>query len=533
MLIPRALFSRLRWFISMVLFCVAGLGGGCGPISLTPPSEETITQSPLVFQEAQRLFAAGQFQDAIDLWEQVLPTDLTYLDAQMAIRQARLQMNRIREQEVVGEQDISQIDRYVKQAEQFEQQGEFSQALAMYEEARLLAPDNRLLHQKIEELHTLLEDALERHNALGELYLTQGEYEKAKQEWERLLAIAPDHETAKQRLADIEVITATSDSVFFQRGRSLLKKGLLNQAKAEFEKAQQINPANTRTLSYLTKVEQIPFTEYTVQKGDTLSSIAAKYSRNAADFTILLDFNYLKAQESLKIGQTIKIPHILNFREVLDPQGEDTFTEMNDDVQASQTNARGLTPTETSADDNLPPIDQMFEEGIMAYNQRNYRHAMTLFQLVYERDPENQEAYDYFLRAANAMKTGMPVVTLEPEENLPPDLDEERQIESLIQQGLTSRKIGDVKSAIAFFEQAFQLDPQNRDIQNYLEETRDEVKKLVMFHLNEGIKFFNREALEDAMLEWGKVLDLDPGNPQALEYRRRAEKMLDALASPN
>lgn len=531
MLIQRALLIKLR-IISMFILCAAGLTGGCSSISLTPPSEEPLVQSPGVFQQAEQLFIAGRFQDAIDLWEQVSPTDPAYLDAQMAIREARLQMKRITEQEVTTEKEVSQVDRYVAQAEQFEQQGEFSKALDMYEEARLLAPDNNLLHEKIEELHTLLEDAVERHKALGELYFAQGEYEKAKQEWEELLAIAPDHEIAKQRLADIEVITATSDSVFFQRGRSLLNKGLINQARAEFEKAQRINPENTRTLSYLTKVDHIPFTEYTVQKGDTLSSIAAKYSRNSADFTILLDFNNLKAEESLKIGQTIKIPHILNFRATLDPQGEDTLAEVNDAGQSNQADPRNLTPQATSVDDNLPPIEQVFEEGLMAYNQRNYRHAMTLFQLVYERDPENQQAYEYFLRAASAMKGGMPIVRMEDDENREHEQDPEQESEALIQQGVSFWKAGDLKSALASFEQADQLDPQNRKLQTYLEQTRDEIKKQITFHLNEGIKFFNREALEEAMLEWEKVLDLDPGNPQALEYRRRAEKMLDALASP-
>ncbi len=528
----RALFIRL-WFISMFMLCITVLSGGCSSISLTPPpSKKPSASSSLEFREAQRLFAAGRFQEAIDLWEQIAPTDPQYLDAQMSIRQARLQMNRDVDQEIGSDRDISLFEHYVQEAEYFEQQGELDQALDMYEEARHLAPDNKLLHKKIEELRTLLEDTLERHNALGELYFSQGEYEKAKQEWERLLVMAPDHENAKQRLADLEVITATSDTVFLQRGRSLIRKGLLNQAKAELEKAQRVNPTNTQTLSYLARIEQVSFTEYTVQKGDTLSSIAAKYSGNSADFSILLDFNHLNAQDPLKIGQIIKIPHILNFKQVLDPQGEeDSFPDVNG--EGSQVEARHLTPPINSANEDLPPIEQVFAEAITAYDHGDYRQAMTLFQIVYERDPEHHEAYEYFIRAANAMREGTSRSRRDLEERLEQDRKEERESENLSQQGIIVWKAGDLKSAIAFFEQALQLAPQNRDIQNYLDQTRDEFQKQITFHLNEGIKFFNREALEDAILEWEKVLDLDPDNSQALEYRRRAEKMLDALASPN
>ena len=416
-----------------------------------------------------------------------------------------------------------------------EQQGDFHKALETYEEARLLAPDNTLLHEKIETLHALLEDAVERHKTLGELYFAQGEYEKARREWERLLLIDPENEQAKQRLADIEVLTATSDSVFFQRGRALMQKGLIKQAASEFEKARRVNPNNTRTLSYLHKLANIPSTEYIVQKGDTLSSIAEKYSGNPGDFTILMDFNELGPQDLLKIGQKILIPHILNFQKAIDPQGEDTLAELDEKAGVNQSNPmpRDITPPIVPDEESLAPIEDLFEQGIVAYNQKNYREAMQIFQQVYERNPENQAAYEYFLRAASAMKGGMPIVGTEPDEPLEQARNIHTEIDALIQQGVLAWQAGNLKAAIAAFEEANQLAPQNREIQEYLEKIRDDLKKLTTFHLNEGIKFFNREALEDAILEWEKVLDLDPGNPQALAYRERAKKMLDALATPN
>lgn len=532
MCIKRALLTKL--LLSTCMLWGLLFAGGCGQISFTPPSEQPVVEAVPGFQEAQRLFAAGRFEEAIEMWEQIPSSDPRYLDAQLGIRQARLQINQITEREVTSEQEISQFDRYIEQAEQFEQQGDFHNALEMYEEARLLAPENTLLHEKIEELHALLDDAVERHKALGELYFAQGEYEKAKQEWERLLLIEPGNEQAQQRLADIEVLTATSDSVFFQRGRSLMQKGLINQATAEFQKAQRVNPNNPRTISYVNRLENIPFTEYTVQKGDTLSSIAEKYSGNPGDFTILVDFNRLNPQEPLNIGQKIKIPHILNFQQSLDPQGENTFAELDEEPGGPPSNAtsRGVTaPNVPVVQENLTPVEELFEQGIAAYNQRNYREAMQIFQQVYERNPENQEAYEYFLQAARAIRGGTPIVRVEPE-TVEQNQARDAEIDNLSQQGVTALNSGNPKMAIAIFEEANQLAPQNREVQEYLEKARDELKKLITFHLNEGIKFFNKEALEDAILEWDKVLELDPENPQAIAYRQRAKTMLDALASP-
>lgn len=527
----------INWVTGYFFVCVfygsmVFLGGGCGAISFTSPPEESVEEAALLSQQAQELFDSGQFKQAITLWEQIPPTAPQYIDAQLAIRTARLQIKQIKEEQTISSKTSSEFDAYIAKAEQFEEQGDLREALQFYEEAQLLEPKNTLLYNKIEELHALLEDALERHKSLGELYLARGEYEQSKAEWERLLLIDSSNEQAKQRLADIEVLTATSDRVFYQRGRSLLKKGFVNAAKAEFEKALRVNPTNARTLDSLSKLGNVPFTEYTVKKGDTLSSIAERYTQTPSDFLILADFNAFDPKDPLKIGQRIKIPHILGFRKALDPKGQDVLTGTSDVEPDRPTGSRNLmAPEETGV---LESTEQLFEQGVMAYNRGNYREAMKLFNQVYERDPENQEAYDYFMRATTSIRRGAPIVEVNP------DLIAEQQgevaiseVESLVQAGIALHEAGKLRKAIITFEQAVQLDPENAEIARYLEEIQDEMKKLITAHLNEGIKQFNQEALEDAIAEWDKVLELDPSNQQAAEYRERAEKMLDILASPN
>ncbi len=521
---------RTRYFLVYVFYSVLlVLGGGCGTLSLTPPPEPSSVateEGSAVFGVAQRFFDSGQFRKAIELWEQIPPTDPQYVDAQFAIRKARLRIKQIGEEQAVSLETGSQLDTYIVQAEQLERQGKFREALQLYEEARLLMPQNTLLYKKIEDLHALLEDAIERHKSLGELYFARGEYEKSKAEWERLLLIEPSNEQAKQRLGDLEVLTATSDRVFYQRGNSLIRKGLLNRAHAEFEKALRINPENERTLQAVSHLESIPFTEYTVKKGDTLSSIAKQYTQDASDFTILADFNKLEPKVSLIIGQTLKIPHVLRFRQALAPEEEELFTENM--AQEPLDASRSLNPPQESEEGTSTA--QLLEQGVVAYNQGNYRKAMKLFNTVYERDPDNQEAYDYFILATTNLRQGTPAVEASPEmftENQ--ETGQTTEIEALIQAGIALRNVGKLKDAVTTFEKASQLDPENNEIDEYLEETRDEFQKLMTSHLNEGIKLFNQANLEGAIKEWEKVLDLDPSNPQATEYKKRAESMLQAL----
>ena len=511
--------------------------GGCAS-SLPDERQRTVIppeEGSSLFLEAQQLYDYGQFQRAIEVWEQILPTDSRYVDAQLGIRKARLKIEEMKEQQLASSQRASQIDAYITQARQLEQQGDLTGAVQKYEEARQLDPKNIYLYNKIEELHALLDDTLERYARLGDIYLAQGEYEKSKAEWEQLLLLDPSNEKATQRLADLEVLTATNDTVFVKRGQALLEKGFIYAAIAEFEKARRVNPTNEATLTYLSKLQNIHFTEHTVQKGETLSSIAQAYTGNSSYYQILADFNHLDANESLRIGQIIKIPHILGFKKVLAPAEEDGLFEHSSGAQ-QQPESRTLQAPTLPSEREVESLAATMNEGITAYQKGRYRDAIRLLQDVLLRDPENEQAYTYFVRATEYLRRGTsevdPVsVPLFPEEDIAEENTQVSEAQSLLQTAIASREAGELKTAIATFEQAYQLDPENSRIIDELEETRDELKKLVTAHLNEGIKHFNQDALEAAILEWEKVLELDPSNRQAGEYKKRAETMLETLSS--
>jgi len=104
-------------------------------------------------------------------------------------------------------------------------------------------------------------------------------------------------------------------------------------------------------------------------------------------------------------------------------------------------------------------------------------------------------------------------------------------VQSIIQEGKAYHEKGELKKAIASFEQALKLEPGNTDAATQLQATQDELKASVDSHLKQGIKYFNQENLEDAMTEWKKVLELDPTNKDALDYKEKTQKRLDALGN--
>ena len=487
--------------------------------------------------EAQRFYDSGQFQRAIEIWEQVPPTDPRYIDAQFGIREARLQIEDLQEEQVMSVQVRSKIDALISQAEELEQQGNLHDAVQIYEQARQYDPKNISLYNKIEELHALLDNTLERYTRLGDIYLAQGQYEKSKAEWERLLLLDPANEKAKQRLADIEVLTASSDTVFVKRGRSLFNRGFINAAKEEFEKARRINPSNELIQTYLTQLANVPFTEYRVQEGDTLSSIAVKYSGKASFFQILADFNNIDVNTPLKIGQRIKIPHVLDFKKSLAPDGTDIFLEAPSTSRNNQTAPRSASSDISSRAENEIDLEQTLKEGLFAFQEGNYRQAISLLQQVLLQDPENEEAYEYFVTATEYVRRGISpntrAVLVTPEDTAreeTPDQPELSEAQRLMNTALAKREAGELREAIATFEQAYQLDPTTPGVLEDLEETRDQLKQQITSYLNEGIKHFNQDSLEEAILAWNKVLELDPSNRQAAEYKERAETLLKTFS---
>lgn len=525
-------------FLLLLVVSISLIGYGCAWIgsqrqSRTPGEEISGTS----FYQAQRLYEAGQFQQAMALWERVPSSDPHYVDAQLGIREARLQIEQLQQEHRISNRARSQIDAYIAQAEELEQRGDLTAAVQQYEEARKLDPQNIVLYNKIEELHALLDDTLERYAKLGDVYLAQGEYEKSKAEWERLLFLEPDNERAQQRLADIEVLTATSDTVFVTRGRSLFEKGLVNAARNEFEKARRVNPANELTVTYLAKLDDIPYTEYQVKKGDTLSSIAMAYSGKVSYFQILADFNTLDVNIPLKIGHIIKIPHILEFRNSFAPNGSEILLESPAGEGEQQIASRTLPSEDAFAPETDEALEQTMQNGLAAFQEGDYRQAIELLQQVLLRDPENEQAYEYFVEATEYIRRRRFSVesppASSPETPVTEDLEKPEMSEAqrLTNEALALRDAGDFKQALALFEQAYQRDPTLPGLLEKMEETRDALKQQVTSYLNEGIKFFNQDALEEAILAWKKVLELDPANRQAVEYKERAETLLNTISS--
>ncbi|HBG46871.1 MAG TPA: hypothetical protein DDW94_07775 [Deltaproteobacteria bacterium] len=83
--------------------------------------------------------------------------------------------------------------------------------------------------------------------------------------------------------------------------------------------------------------------------------------------------------------------------------------------------------------------------------------------------------------------------------------------------------------AIDEFTAAIKIVPSYMNSRELLDRARAERDKAMDKHLMKGIAYFQSEQMELAIKEWDAVLELDPSNRVAADYKYRAEVILERL----
>lgn len=83
--------------------------------------------------------------------------------------------------------------------------------------------------------------------------------------------------------------------------------------------------------------------------------------------------------------------------------------------------------------------------------------------------------------------------------------------------------------AIDEFNIVLQLIPAYKDTEELLAEARKQRDEIVALHLKKGIDYFQKEELELAIKEWDIALELDPFHKTVLDYKARAEAIIEKM----
>ena len=267
----------------------------------------------------------------------------------------------------------------------------------------------------------------------------------------------------------------------------LIETGEHEQARAALETFLAKDPKNqaARNLQRQLTIDPVKalgpaVSTYTVQPGDTLGGLAAKFLGNPMNFIILGRYNHIERGQDLRVGQTLKIPSSKKLKALPDEPQAAPSRKSTVETQAVESDAAKGSESSPLVDGQAAPasVTQTTESG-----------------------------------AAE-----------------PKSPDEEAKALAAQQAGLAAMQKNQLVEAEQDFSRALAIDPSLELAKTRAAQVR---KKLVRQYHEAALVAYRKQHLDEAIAWWDKALALDPDYEPALGYRARAQELRRRLGQLN
>lgn len=328
-------------------------------------------------------------------------------------------------------------------------------------------------------------------------------------------ASVPKTKVAKKNLSPTQHV---------QQGIGFLKQGLGDKAKIEFESALKKQPDNTTAKKMLRQVnlsldeyfKDKPVTKkFIAQPGDTFSTLAAKYLNDPLEFYILARFNHLEKSPEMEAGKIIKIPLV---REVKKPKKppqklvapvnvEYNLAKKYYDQGRFQSAIAVLEPRVQSQQNDFSSRDLLVltytKYAFYLVDKANLLEAQTVLEKAVSIQPNNRRLKSQLNR-----------------------IEKQRNADRLYSDGVRLLKAGNNEKALDSFHQAVKLQPNHELAKKQIAKLQTSV--IESLH-KKAMTLYTNQELDDAIMNWDKVLKINPKHELAKLYRQRAIELKERL----
>lgn len=295
-----------------------------------------------------------------------------------------------------------------------------------------------------------------------------------------------------------------------QNAVTALQYGQEVNAKADLEAALRQDPESKIAKSLMAQIQADPAQyfggqesfSYTVQSGDSLSTIARRFLDDPLKFHILAKFGGITDPSHLQPGQTIRVPG-KKPPEVATPTGEESRTQ-----QAKHFYDAG----------KYPDAIELLESG--GAESSEGRDLLVLSYIKYA-DELAQRAN--LLEAQNILERA---VTIQPNnEKLKRQLkqvEKQREAARFYKAGTDAVAAGDSAKALDAFNAVLKLDPMHEGAKKQIVSMKSDAVESMH---KDAMTEYRKQNLDKAIDLWDRVLALDPNHELAKLYRARAVEL--------
>jgi tetratricopeptide (TPR) repeat protein len=326
---------------------------------------------------------------------------------------------------------------------------------------------------------------------LGERRYREGDRRAALEIWRDVRPDSFYYESTQRRIEEVEREFQQLVVRYKKRARYYERRGRLAESILNYRLALELQPDDQETLAHVQVLAR---------------ELATRRAEARAVF-----------RERFEAGDLAGAREAVDELDRLDPFSPDTAT---DERQVEEALAR--------------EIERLLARGRRGFSSGNHGSAERAFRQVLELDPENESAQGYLsyiarIRSSDAVAdaTSTPSPRAEPREI--EATDAEIRAEGAYQNALAAERAGSVYDAIRFDLDALRSDPGHAAARRHLNGLRARLAGRVPGLIESGKEHYQQEDLQAALDQWRRALLIDPGNAQARQYRRRAERMLENL----
>jgi len=350
------------------------------------------------------------------------------------------------------------------------------------------------------------EQELIEHFNLGKDFYLIGRFDKARDEFNKVLALSPNFVEAKEYIVKINNLfekrrrddilgSARSEAEeHFLRGKNLYQREDFLQAQKEFQRVLEFNPEHKESKKYLEKIQS------KFRKATEGLYIRALVLYENGDYRNSIQLLEMVQEEDPKHPSAEKYIELAkNKLEEID--AADRARREADAIRQAQLDAQ------RKAEEKEKAKRDMYNRALSLYNRGELKKALVLFQRVRREDPKYRRVSVYIDKVKSELARK----------------HYDKGLELILQ--------GKLEEAIRELNKALIYNPNDKNIRLSLE---DAEKKMEASRRNKAEELYNQGLidylngdLEEAIKSWESVLEIYPEHKKAKTNLERAKKELD------
>lgn len=417
----------------------------------------------------------------------------------------------------VIEKDKAKIKTLLAAAGNFEDKGWYVNAAIKYMNVLQIDPGNKKAQKSLSRIGPKVNIHTERLYKVGITTFGNNDLAHAKEIFESILLVRPDHKRSKQFLDKINSMLFEKAENHFFTGLGYYSQHQLDQAEQEFKTALELVPTYSDPKEYLERIANDR--RENINRIASLKNEARNYENRQSWYNAIekykqileIDPSDTLAQEKIR-ALDVEIGKIVN-RELL--KAENLYK--NQQYRTAQRifqNILRLQPGNASARRHIYLINEKtsgrslkyFEQAQDFYQQKNWNASLTAVDSALMVNPDYSEANQLKNKILNML-----------------------DVEQMLTNAISEFRKQNYMDAMEHFNQILVKDPQNSRALTYLEQCQVRLNQQVDEYFNKGIELYSKENYQLAIRYWQKALEINPSHKGSIEYTKRALERLKAL----